>query len=311
MAFKISKEFKIGLFGVISITILYLGFYYLKGEDFFNNTKKYFAIYNNIDGLTVSNSVMVKGLAVGRVSNITYSQKTGEMVVEMDIKGDLILGDSTVAYLRSQSLLGGKVIELRLPEKIENPHHNGDTLKSASAMGMLESITQKTLPVTEDVGTLVRKVSALLDSFKLTEIHIRMAVEDINKTVNVTRETLSENRQNLKNALDNIDAITRNLRQSSAQLEPILSKTDAVMDSLQSADLAETITGIHDAVEKLNIALQNLNEGQGTAGKLLKDDSLYVHLNNSTADLDKLLIDLREHPKRYVHFSLFGKKEKK
>ncbi len=310
MAFKFSKEFKIGLFGVIALTILYLGFNYLKGEDFFKNTKNYYAVYDNIDGLGVSNSVLVKGLAVGRVSNIFFQQKTGKMIVEMDIKGDLVLGDSTVAYLRSQSLLGGKAIELRLPEKIEKPHHNGDTLKSALAMGMLESITQKTLPVTEDVGTLIRKVSSLLDSFRLTEIHIRTTVEDINKTVNVTRETLSENRESLKSSLDNIEAITRNLKESSAQLKPILSKTDAVMDSLQSADLAETIAKIHDAVEQLNTALRDLNEGRGTAGKLFKDDSLYVHLNNSAADLDKLLIDLRAHPKRYVHFSVFGKKDK-
>ncbi len=310
MAFRISKEFKIGLFGIITVAILYLGFNYLKGEDFFKNTKKYYAVYQNIDGLTVSNSVFVKGLTVGRVSDITYQQKKGRIVVELDVNGDLMIDDSTVAYLRSESFLGGKAIELRIPEKITNTLHAGDTLKSALAMGMLESITQKTLPVAEDVGALIRKFSAILDSFKITESYIKVTVLELNRTLKSTRGTIEDNRANLKNSISNINQLTQNLKVASASLKPVMDNANDLLDSLQAAHLSETIASIHDAVQQLNITLQNLNEGQGTAGKLFKDDSLYMHLNHSAADLDSLLIDLRAHPKRYVHFSVFGKKDK-
>ena len=310
MAFRFSKEFKVGIFGIIAVSILYLGFNYLKGEDFFKNNKKYYAIYENIDGLTVSNSVFVKGLTVGRVSNISYQQNKGRIVVEMDINGDLILGDSTIAYLRSQSFLGGKAIELRIPEKIENPKKAGDTLRSALAMGMLESITQKTLPVAEDVGALLRKFSAIIDSLQTTEALINSTIIDLHRTLNTIGLTINENRINLRNSLNNIDSITLSIKNSTRQLEPLLENTNAVVDSLQAANLAETITSIRQAVENLNQTLQDLNNGEGTAGKLLKNDSLYVHLNSSADNLNKLLIDMREHPKRYVHFSVFGKKDK-
>lgn len=310
MAPRISKEFKIGLFGVLAIAILYLGFNYLKGKDFFKETKKYYAIYENIDGLTVSNSIFVKGLAVGRVSNVLFQQEKGRIVVEMDIDGDLKLSDSTVAFLRSESFLGGKAIELRIPEKIEHPLNEGDTVRSALAMGMLESITQKTLPVAEDVGALIRKFSVILDSLQIIETHVKNTVIELNATLEVTRNTIQDNRENVKFSMEHIRSISVKLDSAAGELKPMLAGANSVIDSLQAANLAETITSLHEAVGNLNLALQKLNQGEGSAGKLFHDDSLYIHLNRSAEDLDKLLVDLRQHPKRYVHFSVFGKKEK-
>lgn len=309
MAFKISKEFKIGLFGLFSIVILYMGFHYLKGQDFFKNIKKYYVVYENIDGLTVSNSVFVKGLSVGRVGDITFQQKEGRIIVELDLDGDLILADSTVAYLRSESFLGGKAIELRIPDNLNKPHHAGDTLQSAVAMGILESITQKTLPVANDASTLLRKVGAVLDSFQTTEIHIKASVIELHNTILSTNALISENRKSLRASLDNIDKITSNLKQATADLKPLLEGANGVIDSIQAANLAQTMAGIRESVGQLKLTLSNLNEGQGTMGKLLHDDSLYNRLNRSSADLDSLLVDLRNHPKRYVHFSIFGKKD--
>jgi phospholipid/cholesterol/gamma-HCH transport system substrate-binding protein len=311
MAIKISKEFKIGLFGVTAIAILYLGFNYLKGEDFFKNTKKYYAVYENIDGLTVSNSVFIKGLSVGRVSNIAYQQDKGKITVEIDIDGSLILGDSTVAFLINSSFLGGKAIDLRIPEKIGAQVKEGDTLISSLALGMIESLTQKTLPVADDLGALIRRFNTIMESFQKTEIVIRETVIEIKKTVMQTGSAISENRESLKISLSNIEKVSQNLDQATRKLNPILSDASAVMDSIRASNLKQTLDKMEAAVTNLNAVLQQLNEGKGTAGKLMKDDSLYVNLNRSAADLDKLLVDLKENPRRYVHVSVFGKSDKK
>jgi len=160
---KISKEFKIGLFGIICIALLYLGFNYLKGKDFFTNSNKYYAIYENIDGLTISNSIYINGLAVGRVSDITFLQTEENLIlVEVDIQKNIVLDESTVAVLISEGFLGGKAIKLEIPEDIKNPLKSGDTLKSTLDVGILESITQRTLPVADDLGTTIKRVNSIL-----------------------------------------------------------------------------------------------------------------------------------------------------
>ncbi|HLF34525.1 MAG TPA: MlaD family protein [Cyclobacteriaceae bacterium] len=310
MAFRISKEFKIGLFGVIALVILYQGFYYLKGKDFFKDTRTYYAIYENIDGLTVSNSVFIKGFAVGRVSDIIFQQDKGRMVVELTINGEVILSDSTIAFLKSESFLGGKAIYLDVPEKITRPVSDGDTLLSSFSLGLIESMTKQTAPVAATVEEMLGKLSSIIDSLQLTEVVIRETFSSYNSMAKKIGGVIDENGDSLNIAINNIKNITGKLREASGQLDPLLAGANAVVDSLQAANIAQTLAGISRAVNSLNHVLQKLDSGEGTMGMLFKDDSLYLNLNRSAADLDKLLIDLREHPGRYVHVSVFGKKDK-
>jgi phospholipid/cholesterol/gamma-HCH transport system substrate-binding protein len=307
----ITKEFKIGLFSVIAITLLYLGFNFLKGIDFLSTTSKYYVIYENIGGLQVSNSVIIKGLAVGRVSNITFRQENGnKIIVEIDIDGSIVLGDSTIALLVSEGFLGGKAIELKMPDVIQSPLEDGDTLKSEIALGIFESITEQTGPVADDIGVLIRQLNTEIENFHETELILRETLRKVNANLDETWLMINENRKNFKVTLENINGLTYNLKEASTALEPLLTDTNVFVDSLNNLELAATLESVSKSMDNLNLLLKNLNEGQGSMGKLLQDDSLYYYLTHTAADLDSLFIDLRENPNRYVHISVFGKKDK-
>jgi phospholipid/cholesterol/gamma-HCH transport system substrate-binding protein len=308
---QISKEFKIGLFSILTIALLYMGFNFLKGIDFFSRTNHYYALYENIDGLQVSNSVVINGLVVGRVSDITFLQDNeNQILVELDINGDIVLGDSTKAFLISEGFLGGKAIELRLPEKINNPLEDGDTLKSEVAMGLIESLTEQTLPVADDAGALIRKTNSMLDSLMITEQLVRRTIKTMNSTLESTHKLIEGNRVSISNSMSNIENLTLQLNKSAKSLNHVLAKTDIFMDSLNQLELSVIIDNLSATSKNLNAVLLGMQEGEGSLGKLLKDDSLYNNLTKTAEDLDKLFVDLRENPKRYVHFSVFGKKDK-
>jgi len=308
---QISKEFKIGLFSILTIALLYIGFNFLKGIDFFSRTNHYYAMYHNIDGLQVSNSVIINGLVVGRVSSVSFLQNNeNQILVELDINGDIVLDDSTKAFLISEGFLGGKAIELRLPEKITRPLEDGDTLKSEVAMGLIESLTEQTLPVAEDAGALIRKTNSMLDSLMLTEQLIRQTIMTMNSTLQSTQKIIEGNRTVISNSLSNIETLTTTLNQSAETLKNVLVKTDVFMDSLNQLELSAVMDNLSETSNNLNALLLGIQRGEGTLGKLLKDDSLYNNLTKTAEDLDKLFVDLRENPKRYVHISVFGKKDK-
>jgi len=308
---QISKEFKIGLFSILTIALLYIGFNFLKGIDFFSRTNHYYAIYQNIDGLQVSNSVIINGLVVGRVSSISLLQENeNQILVELDINGDIVLGDSTKAFLISEGFLGGKAIELRLPEIIRNPLADGDTLTSEVAMGLIESLTEQTLPVANDAGALIRKTNSMLDSLMLSEQLIRQTIRTMKSTLQSTHQLIEGNRAVISQSLDNIETLTQQLNTSAESLNNVLEKSDVFMDSLNQLELSVMIDNLTETSKNLNNVLLGMQEGEGSLGKLLKDDSLYNNLTRTAEDLDKLFVDLRENPKRYVHFSVFGRKDK-
>jgi len=306
-----TKEFKIGIFTVIAITLLYLGFNFLKGIDFLATTNKYYTVYENIGGLQVSNSVIIKGFAVGRVSNITYEQVRGnKIIVELDINGDIILDDSTIAVLVSEGFLGGKAIELKMPSVIQNPMKGEDTLRSEIALGIFESLSEQTGPVTDNIGALIRQLNEEIENFHETELLLRETMKKINSNLDQTYLMIKENRENFKITMENLNGLTLNLKDASTELKPLLTDVNVFIDSLNNLELSSTLESMSSSMDNLNLLLKNLNEGEGSMGKLLHDDSLYHYLTMTAADLDSLFVDLRENPSRYVQVSVFGKKDK-
>ena len=306
---KISKEFKIGLFSVICIALLYLGFNYLKGRDFFSSQNNFYAIYSNIEGLTVSNSVYINGLAVGRVSEISFLQdRDNQILVQLDITSDIVLDTSTVALLVSEGFLGGKAIELQIPNEISQPLSSGDTLKSALDMGIIESLTETTLPVAVDIGTTIRMLNRILESFEGTETELKKTIIELRKTIISYRMLAVRNQEEIDSIMANLQSISINLDSASTEIQPLLANVNTFIDSLNELRLNAMIEKATSSLEKLDTLLAGLSGGEGTAGKLLHDDSLYYYLTRTSEDLDKLLVDLKENPGRYVHFSIFGRK---
>lgn len=305
---KISKEFKVGLLAVVAITILYLGFNFLKGIDFFSATNQYYAVYDEIDGLNLSNDVILNGLAVGRVSDIKIlPNRNNQIVVELDVDSRIVLGDSTVALLKNNDVLGTKAIELVVEDRLMNQVNDGDTLLSRLDRGIASVLLEKAAPVADDLSTTIRNVNIILENLANNSGRINNALANIEETTEALRNTVRNNQQEVNRLLNSYNDVALDLSKTLREAPPLLIKTSQLIDSLQNLEVAQTLRKTEEAIESLNSAIAKIDGGEGTLGRLINDDSLYANLNKAAEDLDRLLIDLRENPNRYVHFSVFGR----
>lgn len=306
-----SKEFQVGLLAVVSITLLYFGFNFLKGIDVFKKTQKYYALYQNIDGLTSSNPVIINGLSVGRVSNIEILQNKDNLVaVEIGIGSKIQLNNGTIARLVNTDFLGSKAIELIMSETNGSIYSDGDTLKSEIDAGITEFLKQSAGPVADNIGTTISRINAILEGFQGNSEHINATLVNLEKmTENVSRNLpLMENKY--YDLMDNLNKNSEQLNQVMIDLAPVLKNAAQFTDSLKVLELSKTLNKAQLTLDNLSASLEGLKEGEGTLGKLMKDDSLYIYMSHTARDLDLLLLDFQENPGRYVQFSMFGKKDK-
>src|SRR5688572_18671694 len=219
---KLSKEFKVGLFMIVAITLLYFGFNFLKGIDFFTTNKKYYAIYQNVDGLTESNQVFLNGLAVGRVSGIEIQQMKNRVVVELEIQSDIIITDSSIARLNGQ-LLGGRFIQLMMagPGKVLQPK---DTIPSDVAKGLMDFITQNAGPVADMLGNVNIILEGLVrNTGRLDTLFIRLQQTPalINGTIRNTNANLNEITLSFKEVAGNLNASLEQLKPTLANFKTV------------------------------------------------------------------------------------------
>lgn len=308
---NISKEFKVGLLAIISITILYFGFNFLKGIDLFKKTETYYALYDNIDGLTMSNPVIINGLSVGRVSNIQILQKkNNQILVEMSINGRIELGGGTVARLINTDFLGSKAIELIINEPGQGKYVDGDTLNSSIDEGISEFLKQNAGPVADNIGTTITRINAILESFQGNSEKINNTLANIEGITRNMNNSMPAMEQKISLLMDSLTKTSAQLNATMLDLKPILGNAAQLTDSLKNLELSQTLDKTQLMLDNLNVTLASLNSGEGTMGKLMHDDSLYVYLSNTARDLDLLFVDLQANPGRYVQFSMFGKKDK-
>lgn len=308
---NISKEFKIGLLAVVSIAILYFGFNFLKGINLFSDTVKYYALYENIDGLTNSNPVVINGLSVGRVSTIEILQNKDNLVsVEIDIDSKIRLKHGTIARLVNTDFLGSKAIELMLGDSTDFYFQDGDTLKSEIDAGITEFLKQSAGPVADNIGTTITRINLILESFSGNSQKINSTlsnIEDITANMSGNLPTM-ENK--IYVLLDNLNKNSEQLSALLIDLKPILTNVAQLTDSLKTLELSQTLEKTHIMLDNISANMDSLREGHGTMGKLMNDDSLYIYMSNTARDLDRLLVDFQENPSRYVQVSVFGKKDK-
>jgi phospholipid/cholesterol/gamma-HCH transport system substrate-binding protein len=307
---KISKEIKVALFTIVSLVLLYFGFQFLKGADFLTRTNRFYADYDNVEGLTISNPVILNGLSVGRVSAIklqTDSSGRYVMRVEMEIDKKITLGDSSVATLGDNGLLGGKAILLTLgrtnPEK---PLASGSNLRTAKAGGLMS----KAEPLANKVDSIALKFNKLLDELQGAGTKINDMLGSLAGLAENTNGMIGENRVALKTTLANFQELSRSFVDTEKQLKALMVKSNNFADKLNAMELQESVANANKALASLNETLQKANNPDGTMGALMQDRALYDNLKNLSESLDKLAEDLRENPRRYINVSVFGRKDK-
>lgn len=307
---RFSKEIKIGLLALVSCSILYFGFNFLKGLDFLSSNNTYYAYYNQINGLTVSNQVLIKGFTVGRVSNISIEQgEKTRVIVAIDVEKSVIVGNDARAILMDTDLLGGKAIDLK-PGNINTPANPGDTIEGILDKSLPEVFADKAMPVVENLDSTIQNINEFFKSYAFASKEIQLMFQQARSLLRSSSIIMDENRKYLVGITSNLDSTTRELNKSSQHLTELMANMKTVSDSLTEIEINRTLESMNRSLVALDSITNQIASGEGSLGKMVYNDSLYDNLNAVSADLDKLLIDFREKPKRYVHFSIFGKKDK-
>jgi len=297
------KEAKIAVVVTIIIFLFFWGYNFLKGRNLFSTFNYYSAIFENVDGLQESNIVTINGFTVGLVSDIRFeSERLDRLIVEIGVKNNFRIPENSVMMLASD-LLGNKSVTLLLGDS-ENLAVNGSVLRDSIASSLIESITGSLLPIADNANRLIGSVDSLMHSLQNT-FDDEMQKNIQNVVANVEQMILSERRK-IAAILTNFESISNNLQKNNEGISKMIANLTAFSETLTASAVKNTVDNANRSLTQPNTLLSGINEGQGTLGKLANDDSLYTYLTRAAYDLDKLLIDLRENPHRYVQFSIFG-----
>ena len=304
-----SKEIKVGLIGVIGLVLFYLGSNFLKGIDFFSPINRYYALYENVDGLIVANPVIVNGYSVGRVSEIKILQeKDNKILVSMDIDKDLIIGRSSKATLSSNDFLGSKAIVLSIGD-INSPISEGDTIMSEIAGGLSE-LLEKATPITDNLGVTISRLNDILASLRGSGDMITTTLDNLNNVLTNTNNLIDSNEETITSTLENLNNLTDDLSDKLNDIDPIIKGANDMISNLSGVDFENTFNQIDILLSSANGIFDDIESGEGgTLSLLLSDDSLYNNLNKTAFDLDKLLQHINENPKHF--FAPLGKSRKK
>ncbi len=311
---KIANETKVGILAVVAIAILILGYSFLRGNDVFSREITLYSIYERVDGLTESKPILVNGYQIGRVSKMEL-QQDGRIRTEFKVNRDYAVPANTVAFLSSTDLLGGKAIVFELGDSSVYAK-DGDELPAGIQKNIMEQV--------EPIQKKAQDIAAVLDSV-LNSINNTINKDfqrDFNRSINsianslqnlegITRQldglVVSE-RNRISHIVANVESITSNLKENNERIGSVLTNLDSITDQVAKADFAHTITSANKAMADFQSITDRINQGQGSIGLLLKDEQLYNNLNQASKNLEELIADMKARPGRYVHFSVFGRK---
>ncbi len=306
----------IGSIFILAIAILIIGINYLKGIDFFNPNNTFYAVYPNVSGLKVSNSVTINGYKVGQVKTISLKPDFSGVLVTFSVDKNFIIPDSTIAQIYSSDIMGTKAVKLILSDS-KNMLSNGDTLLSDTEKDLKEQVNAELLPLkqkTEDLISSFDSALAIVQNVfnEKTRENLLLSFESIKKTLKYLEETtltvdtlMTTQKGKLVRIFSNVESISANLKNNNEQLTNIINNFSAVSDTLARIQFATVMEKAQRTLTQTSQLVEKINSGQGTIGMLVNNDTLYKHLEESAKDLDYLLEDIQQNPKRYLHFSVF------
>ncbi len=319
---RLSKEIKVALLAIVALVILFFGVRFLKGSELLSSSNVFYIVYDNIDGLTTSNPVIINGLKVGQVEKIRLMQeRDNHLLVTIRVDESVRVGKSARAILASSSILGGETIILD-PGDVLQPLAGGDTLRGSKEQTIGQLVQAKALPIAEKFDSTLARLNTLIGvNGKDTMANIlgmlvgdtatvSRTVDEIAVATQRASAMLRYNEQRLNTTIANLTLLTNSLSDQKQGLPPLLAKLNQTVDSLNNLQLSQTLAKLDRIAQNLDEVTVKINQGEGTLGKFVNDDELYTNLNRSAQNLDKLLVDLRDRPGRYVRFSVFGRRDK-
>lgn len=305
---NISKEFKVAALFIVSSVCLYFGFNFLKGSNFFSSTDTYYVFYENIDGLTISNRVMINGLGVGRVSHIDLLQEQNNtLLVTLEVNEKVKLGNKTIALLADEGFLGGKIIELKV-QSDGGMLTDGDTIANQTEESITALFEEKAEHVIKNLDSTMYNVNKLLKEYQGSSHDVKRLLVGASQTMLSVNEMIRANQSNLLGVTGNFKELSASLVETEKSLKPILAKMNNFADSLQSVPLTEAGRNANRLMIELNKTVRAVNQAEGSLGLLIKNDSLYRNLNNMMLSIEALTLEFNDDPHRFL--APLGKKKK-
>jgi phospholipid/cholesterol/gamma-HCH transport system substrate-binding protein len=319
---KLSKEVKVGLVTVVAIGCFLYGFSFLKGKNLFSTQRKFYAVYKDIDGLVEANPLLINGFRVGMVGEIQLSKDTSKSVIVTLILNDEVdIPRNSIAKVISSDILGSKAVQLEIGDSTVLAQ-NGDTLTSASEENLKSSVNKVVAPLQKKASDLLSSIDSVMvvvqqvfnenarANLSKSFESIKLAITSLQNTAYRLDTLVYTEKAKISSILTKVNVLAKTLADNSDKLGNVISNFSNISDSLAKSNIMSAINNADVALSQASVILTKINKGEGTMGMLINNDSLYRKLDKSSEDLDRLLKDLRINPERYVHISVFGRKDR-
>ena len=303
---RLSKEIKAAFFVLSTILLFIFGFNFLKGSSLLDKQKTIYAVYDEVDGLLVGANVMINGLSIGNVTELDFLPNSTKILVTLKVKDKLNFSSKSTASIYETGVLGGLAISIDPIFEKESTVKTGDTLNSSVRPGLTELINRQIEPLSRQLQSTITSVDSIFTGAsnvlnKQTQEEIKesinvltSAIKAINNSSIIIEKTLTAKNTQINNTIDNFEKISSNLSE--------------VSDELNSFGLSNLLSNLEVSVDGISSIVNKLDSDKSTIGKLINEDEVYNNLNSSIESLNSLIIDIKENPKKYVHFSVFGRK---
>lgn len=318
---RVSNETKVGALTVIAVTLIVLGFNFLKGKTIFKSGNFIYAKYHDTKGLIVSNPVFVNGYQVGTVFEIeNLNAQLSDISVAIKMNNNYQIPTNSIATIQ-ENPLGTNSIYISLGNATTYLK-NGDTVKTAPATSLLGDFMNTLSPMGEqfkktidELRKVLVNVNDVMDdqnkaNFKELITNLTKTSDNLNKSMASIEQMVDQQGGSIAQTAENINGFTKNLAENNKKISNIINNLDSTSQSIKDANLNKTIKDIQTALVGINLTLQKLNTGNGTAAKIMNDPSVYTELKNTIHSVNTLVDDIKVHPKRYINISVFGKKDK-
>jgi len=317
------RYIKTGILFTIIIFITIWGVNYIRSNDLISNQIKLYGVYSDVKELSEGNHVFLNGTKIGKVSKVDFlNGDLNKLVVEFQIRKGIQIPDSSIAMITSTDIMGTMGLKILLNKNTKTFYQSGDTLCSQVENSLSEEVNKQILPLKLKTENMLGTLDSLLIAFrsvfnpktrsniKQSFEHIQITLLNLESTTSSLDTLMSTEKLKIANIINNAESITSNLKENNENIEKILSNFGDISDSLSASGFVNVIHNADTAIFKLNTVLNKVEKGEGSLGLLIQDEKLYNELKKASSDLDDLLLDIKNNPKRYVRFSAidFGKK---
>lgn len=320
---KISRELKIGAFGIVTLALFIISVNFIKGKDIFNRNRTFYAVYDATSGIQEAASVTVSGLEVGKVTDMRFLTKNSKKVlIELTISNKVFIPSKSVARITSLDLLGTKNIEIVFSDS-KTEALDGDTLVGGAQLSLQEEVNKQVAPIKLKAENLLSSLDTMVTvlhsvfnadtrkNITASFLSIRSTLSNLENTTYNLDTLVYGQKKRLERIMFNVESITENFRKNDENISNILTNFSLLSDTLAKANLAGTLKNINIVLSRVEAITTKINNGEGTIGMLVNDQKLYDNLNKSASQLNALIEDMKLNPYRYVNVSVFPPSKKR